>query len=104
MDEATPFGPIRRAVFRGVLFPVAFTPGCFVILEVLLGGIRAKVVVPTFVAGFCSAFFITALAAVELFAERWPPSLRRDLVAGALAAVVGAIALVGAMLQFGYIV
>jgi hypothetical protein len=103
MESTTPFGPIRRAIFRGVLFAVAFTPGCFVI-EALLGSIRAREIVPTFVAGFCSAFFITALASVELFAERRPPSLRRDLVAAGLAAVVGAGALVGSLLQFGYIV
>jgi hypothetical protein len=103
MEATTPFGPIRRAILRGVLFAIAFTPGCFAVEE-MLGGINGRAVVPTLVAGFCSAFFIAALAAVELFAERWSPSLRRDLIAAALASVVGAIALVGAVIQFGYIV
>jgi hypothetical protein len=103
MEATTPFGPIRRAILRGVLFAVAFTPGCFVI-EVLLGGIRERDIARTFIAGFCSAFFIAALAAVELFAERRPPSIGRDLVAAGLAAVVGGLALIGSLLQFGYIV
>lgn len=100
MDAPSGFGPLRRALLRGALFGIAFVPALFLI-GLIVG--RAPPALGVLVSGISAAFFVAALAAVELVAERRPASLLRDLSAAAIAIAIASIGLILAVLQAAYI-